>query len=55
MNWSPVAKVANTAGVIGAIAFGQYLVALAVAVAVVAVKLWSVAAVVRLLERDGRA
>ncbi|RAO31509.1 CDP-diacylglycerol--glycerol-3-phosphate 3-phosp hatidyltransferase [Micromonospora saelicesensis] len=55
LNWSPVAKVANTAGVIGAIAFGQYLLALGVAVAVVAVKLWSVAAVVRLLERDGRA
>ncbi|MFF0122263.1 CDP-alcohol phosphatidyltransferase family protein [Micromonospora arida] len=55
LNWSPLAKVANTAGVIGAIAFGQYLLALGVAVAVVAVKLWSVAAVVRLLERDGRA
>ncbi|WP_433317374.1 CDP-alcohol phosphatidyltransferase family protein [Micromonospora sp. CA-269861] len=55
LNWSPLAKVANTAGVIGAIAFGQYLLALAVAVAVVAVKLWSVTAVVRLLERDGRA
>ncbi|MEW2427871.1 CDP-alcohol phosphatidyltransferase family protein [Micromonospora sp. NPDC047644] len=55
LNWSPLAKVANTAGVIGAIAFGQYLLALGVAVAVVAVKLWSVAAVARLLERDGRA
>ncbi|MEU1747285.1 CDP-alcohol phosphatidyltransferase family protein [Micromonospora arida] len=55
LNWSPLAKVANTAGVIGAIAFGQYLLALGVAVAVVVVKLWSVAAVVRLLERDGRA
>ncbi|MCG5452239.1 CDP-alcohol phosphatidyltransferase family protein [Micromonospora hortensis] len=55
LNWSPVAKVANTAGVIGAIAFGQYLLALGVAVTVVVVKLWSVAAVVRLLERDGRA
>ncbi|MFE0529577.1 CDP-alcohol phosphatidyltransferase family protein [Micromonospora parva] len=54
-NWSPMAKVANTAGVIGAIAFGQYRLALGVAVAVVAVKLWSVAAVVRLLHRDGRA
>ncbi|MEU7777822.1 CDP-alcohol phosphatidyltransferase family protein [Micromonospora parva] len=54
-NWSPLAKVANTAGVIGAIAFGQYRLALAVAVAVVAVKLWSVAAVLRLLHRDGRA
>ncbi|MEU8425509.1 CDP-alcohol phosphatidyltransferase family protein [Micromonospora sp. NPDC048835] len=54
-NWSPPAKVANTAGVIGAIAFGQYLLALGVAIAVVAVKLWSVAAVARLLRRDGRA
>ncbi|MEU8168815.1 CDP-alcohol phosphatidyltransferase family protein [Micromonospora sp. NPDC049004] len=54
-NWSPVAKAANTAGVVGAIAFGQYRLALAVAVAVVVVKLWSVAAVARLLDRDGRA
>lgn len=54
LNWSPLAKAANTAGVVGAIAFGQYRLALAVAVAVVAVKLWSAAAVVRLLERDGR-
>lgn len=53
-NWSPVAKAANTAGVVGAIAFGQYRLALAVAVAVVVVKLWSVAAVARLLDRDGR-
>jgi len=55
LNWSPLAKVANTAGVVGAIAFGQYQIALGVAVAVVAVKLWSVAAVLRLLDRDGRA
>ncbi|WP_051723866.1 CDP-alcohol phosphatidyltransferase family protein [Micromonospora chokoriensis] len=55
LNWSPLAKVANTAGVVGAIAFGQYQLALGVAVAVVAVKLWSVAAVLRLLDRDGRA
>ncbi|WP_405093173.1 CDP-alcohol phosphatidyltransferase family protein [Micromonospora sp. NBC_01392] len=55
LNWSPMAKAANTAGVIGAIAFGQYRLALAVAVAVVAVKLWSTAAMIRLLERDGRA
>ncbi|MGW3607656.1 MULTISPECIES: CDP-alcohol phosphatidyltransferase family protein [unclassified Micromonospora] len=55
LNWSPLAKAANTAGVVGAVAFGQYRLALAVAVAVVAVKLWSAAAVVRLLERDGRA
>ncbi|MGN9812861.1 CDP-alcohol phosphatidyltransferase family protein [Micromonospora sp. BQ11] len=54
-NWSPMAKAANTAGVVGAIAVGQYRLALTVAVAVVAVKLWSTAAMVRLLERDGRA
>ncbi|GHJ54593.1 hypothetical protein Nm8I071_39000 [Nonomuraea sp. TT08I-71] len=54
-NWSPMAKAANTAGVIGAIAFGQYRIATAVAIAVVAVKLWSTAAMLRLLERDGRA
>jgi CDP-diacylglycerol--glycerol-3-phosphate 3-phosphatidyltransferase len=52
LNWSPPAKAANTAGVVGALAFGQYPLALAVAVAVVGVKLWSAAAVVRLLERD---
>ncbi|RLP86776.1 CDP-alcohol phosphatidyltransferase family protein [Micromonospora sp. CV4] len=55
LNWSPLAKAANTAGVIGAVAFGQYQLALGVAVAVVAVKLWSAAAVARLLNRDGRA
>ncbi|MFF5052859.1 CDP-alcohol phosphatidyltransferase family protein [Micromonospora sp. NPDC000663] len=55
LNWSPLAKVVNTAGVVGAIAFGEYQLALAVAVAVVAVKLWSVAAVARLLDRKDRA
>jgi phosphatidylglycerophosphate synthase len=55
LNWSPLAKAANTAGVIGAVAFGQFLVALAVALAVLAVKLWSAVAVARLLDRDGRA
>lgn len=55
LNWSPLAKVANTAGVVGAIAFGEYQLALGVAVAVVAVKLWSVAAVARLLDRKDRA
>ncbi|MEU1590663.1 CDP-alcohol phosphatidyltransferase family protein [Micromonospora sp. NPDC005710] len=55
VNWSPPAKVANTAGVVGAIAFEQYPLALGVAVAVVAVKLWSITAVAGLLERDGRA
>ncbi|MFC4022003.1 CDP-alcohol phosphatidyltransferase family protein [Micromonospora sp. GCM10011542] len=54
LNWSPLAKAANTSGVVGAITFGQYRLALTVAVAVVAVKLWSTAAVIRLLERDDR-
>jgi phosphatidylglycerophosphate synthase len=54
-NWSLPAKAANTAGVIGAVAFGQYTLALGVALAVLAVKLWSAAAVARLLSRDGRA
>jgi len=55
LNWSPLAKTVNTAGVIGAVAFGQYLLALVLALAVLAVKLWSVVAVARLLDRDGRA
>ncbi|MEU4241114.1 CDP-alcohol phosphatidyltransferase family protein [Actinoplanes sp. NPDC026619] len=55
LNWSPAAKAVNTAGVIGAVAFGQFRLALAVALAVLAVKLWSAVAVARLLDRDGRA
>lgn len=55
LNWSPLAKAANTSGVIVAVACGQYLLALGVALTVVAVKLWSVAAVIRLLDRQGRA
>ena len=55
LNWSPPAKTANTAGVIATVACGQYALALGVALAIVAVKLWSVAAVVRLLDRQGRA
>lgn len=54
-NWSPPAKAANTAGVIAAIVLGQYPLALGIALAVLVVKLWSAAAVVRLLARDGRA
>jgi CDP-diacylglycerol--glycerol-3-phosphate 3-phosphatidyltransferase len=54
LNWSPAAKAANTAGVVAAVAFGAYHVALAVALGVVAVKAWSAVAVVRLLERSGR-
>jgi CDP-diacylglycerol--glycerol-3-phosphate 3-phosphatidyltransferase len=55
LNWSPLAKTVNTAGVIGAVALGQHLVALVVALTVLVVKLWSAVAVARLLDRDGRA
>jgi CDP-diacylglycerol--glycerol-3-phosphate 3-phosphatidyltransferase len=55
LNWSPPAKVVNTAGVIGAVTFGHYLPALVLALAVLVVKLWSAVAVARLLDRDGRA
>lgn len=54
LNWSPPAKAANSAGVVATVACGQYRLALAVALAVLAVKLWSAAAVVRLLDRQGR-
>ena len=53
LNWSPAGKAANSAGVIGAVALGLNGVALAVALAVVAVKIWSSVRVVHLLERDG--
>ncbi|MEV0215414.1 CDP-alcohol phosphatidyltransferase family protein [Micromonospora sp. NPDC050695] len=55
LNWSPLAKAVNTAGVIGAVAIGRYSVAVIVALAVLAVKAWSAVAVARLLSRDGRA
>ncbi|MDG4757309.1 CDP-alcohol phosphatidyltransferase family protein [Micromonospora sp. WMMD710] len=55
LNWSPLAKAVNTAGVIGAVAIGRYSVAVVVALAVLAVKAWSAVAVARLLSRDGRA
>lgn len=50
LNWSPAAKAANTAGVIGALALGQYDVALACVVVIAAVKVWSLVRVVELLE-----
>ena len=53
-NWSPTAKAANTAGVVGAILLGAYGVGLVIALAVVGVKVWSAVRVVALLERDGR-
>ena len=54
LNWSPLAKASNTAGVVGAVAIGWHGVALVVALAIVALKVWSSVRVVRLLERDGR-
>ncbi|HSX65903.1 CDP-alcohol phosphatidyltransferase family protein [Nocardioides sp.] len=50
LNWSPAAKAANTAGVIGALALGQYDAALACVVVIGAVKVWSLARVVELVE-----
>ena len=49
LNWSPLAKAANTAGVVLAIALGWYVVGLVVVLAVGAVKVWSAARVLRLL------
>jgi CDP-diacylglycerol--glycerol-3-phosphate 3-phosphatidyltransferase len=49
LNWSPLAKAANTAGVVVAIALGWYAVGLLVVVAVGAVKVWSAARVLRML------
>jgi CDP-diacylglycerol--glycerol-3-phosphate 3-phosphatidyltransferase len=54
LNWSPLAKAANSAGVVGALALGADAVAFAIAVAVAAVKLWSARRVVRLLAAEGR-
>jgi phosphatidylglycerophosphate synthase len=54
LNWSPAAKAANTAGVVAAIALGAYTAGLAVAVAVLVVKVWSAARVLRLAQEQGR-
>jgi phosphatidylglycerophosphate synthase len=54
LNWSPLAKAANTAGVVGALALELYAVAFAVAVAVLGIKLWSARRVIRLLAAEGR-
>ena len=54
LNWSPLAKAANSAGVVGALALGCDAVAFAIAVAVLVVKLWSARRVVRLLAAEGR-
>ncbi|MFI6266856.1 CDP-alcohol phosphatidyltransferase family protein [Micromonospora sp. NPDC051006] len=55
LNWSPLAKAVNTAGVIGAVAFGRYSLAVTVALAVLVIKIWSAVAVAKLLNRDGPA
>jgi phosphatidylglycerophosphate synthase len=49
LNWSPPAKVVNTAGVVGLCLLGRYEAALVLAGAVLAVKLWSGRRVARLL------
>ncbi len=54
VNWSPLAKAANTAGAVVAILLGAYALGLLLAVVVAAVKVWSATRVVALLERDGR-
>jgi phosphatidylglycerophosphate synthase len=54
LNWSPLAKAANTAGVVGALALELFSVAFAVAVVVLGIKLWSARRVIRLLAAEGR-
>ena len=54
LNWSPVAKAANTAGVVGALALELYAVAFVVALGVVGVKIWSARRVIQLLALEGR-
>jgi phosphatidylglycerophosphate synthase len=53
-NWSPAAKAANTAGVVGAILLGAYGVGLVFALVVIVVKVLSAARVLRLLEEQNR-
>jgi CDP-diacylglycerol--glycerol-3-phosphate 3-phosphatidyltransferase len=54
LNWSTPGKAANSAGVIAAVALGAYVVGLAIALAVLAVKLWSAWRVTRILRAEGR-
>lgn len=54
LNWSPLAKATNTACVVGALVIGLHVLTLAIALAVVAVKLWSANRVSRLLEGHDR-
>lgn len=49
LNWSPLAKVVNTAGVIGAALAGLHWFALVIAIAIVAVKCWSARRVLNLV------
>lgn len=49
LNWSPIAKAVNTAGVVVAITLGWYAVGLVVVLAIGAVKVWSAARVLRML------
>ena len=49
LNWSPLAKAANTAGVVVAIALGWYALGLVAVLAIGAVKVWSAARVLRML------
>lgn len=54
LNWSPPAKAVNTGAVVLAVVAGAPAIALAVAVAVLGVKVLSAGRVLGLLERDGR-
>jgi phosphatidylglycerophosphate synthase len=54
LNWSPPAKAVNTGAVVLAVVAGVPVVALAVAVTVLGVKVLSAGRVLGLLERDGR-
>lgn len=54
LNWSPLAKAANTAGVVGALALELFSVAFAVAAVVLGIKLWSARRVIGLLAAEGR-
>ena len=54
LNWSPLAKAANTAGVVGALALELFPVAFVVAVVVLGIKVWSARRVIQLLAAEGR-
>ena len=53
VNWSPLAKAVNTAGVVGLTVLGAYPAALLLAVAVLAMKTWSGLRVMRLVAGPG--